>query len=114
MMNDVKPIYVTDTETGMEYTLEFNRDSVGFAERRGFEIDDVGKFPMSKVPELWFYAFRMHHKNVSREKTDKLLDKAGGWTAELLTRLGELYAAPFEAMSDEEKAENPPTVTIKL
>lgn len=114
MMRDVKPIIVTDAESGMEYTLEFNRESVVFAERRGFIIDDVERFPMSKIPELWFYAFRMHHKNVSREKTDKLLERAGGFTSDLLTRLGELYGVPFEAMSDDDKAENPPTVTIKL
>ena len=49
-MQDVKPIFVTDTETGMEYTLEFNRESVAFAERRGFEINDVARFPMTKAP----------------------------------------------------------------
>ena len=111
MMNDVKPIYVTDTESGMEYTLEFNRESVAFAERRGFEINDVARFPMTKVPELWFYAFRMHHKNFSRERTDKLLEGVGGFSEELLTRLGELYSAPFEAMSS---GDENPTVTVRL
>lgn len=112
-MNDVKPIYVTDNETGMEYTLEFNRESVAFAERRGFEINDVSRFPMTKVPELWFYAFRMHHKNVSRERTDKLLERIGGFSEDLLARLGELYAAPFEVMAQTDEGENP-TVTLKL
>lgn len=111
MMNDVKPIYVTDTETGMEYTLEFNRESVAFAERRGFEINDVARFPMTKAPELWFYAFRMHHKNVSRDRTDKLFDGIGGFNEDILTRLGELYTAPFDAMRN---GDENPTVTVRL
>lgn len=111
-MTDVKPIYVTDNETGVEYTLEFNRESVAFAERKGFEISDVARFPMTKVPELWYYAFRMHHKAVPREKTDKLLERAGGFNEDILARLGELYSAPFETIRDDDD-ENP-TVTVRL
>lgn len=110
---NVKPIYLTDTETGMEYTLEFNRESVVFAERHGFEINDVSRFPMTKVPELWYYAFRAHHKNLPREKTDKLLEWAGGFTEDLMVRLGELYAVPFESLTGGEAEENP-RVTVKL
>lgn len=112
-MNDVRPIIVKDDETGIEYTLEFNREAIRFAEARGFKISDVGDYPMTKIPELWFYAFRMHHKNVSRAKTDALLDGLGGIPDGLMERLGELYAAPFNTMTDGEDA-NPPTVTIKL
>ena len=68
----VKPIVIHDPDNNMDYTLEFNRDAIRFAEARRFDIDDVGRFPMTKVPELFFYAFRMHHMNISREKTDKI------------------------------------------
>lgn len=108
----VKPIIVTDNETGMEYTLEFTRDSIVFAERKGFEISDVSRFPMTKVPELWYYAFRAHHKGMPREKTDKLLERAGGFNEDLMVRLGELYALPFESLADAD--EENPTVTVKL
>ena len=105
----VKPIIIHDTENGIDYTLEFNRESVRFAEARGFDVDDVGKYPMTKLPELFFYAFRMHHKNVSREKTDRILfDDLGGMPNGMAERLGALYAAPFEALTnpDESKAKN--------
>lgn len=96
----VKPIILHDAEEGMDYTLEFDRDSVRFAEARGFDISDVGKFPMTKIPELFFYAFRMHHKNVSREKTDRILfDYLGGLPDGMAERLGALYSAPFEALT---------------
>lgn len=108
----VKPIIVTDNETGMEYTLEFTRDSIVFAERKGFEISDVSRFPMTKVPELWYYAFRAHQKGLTREKTDKLLERAGGFNEDLMVRLGELYALPFESLADVD--EENPTVTVKL
>lgn len=106
----VKPIIIHDAENGIDYTLEFNRESIRFAEQRGFDIDDVGKYPMTKIPELFYYAFRMHHKNVSREKTDRILfDDLGGLPDGAAERLGALYAAPFEALSnknDEKKAKN--------
>jgi len=113
MMKDVKPIIVTDDETGMEFTLEFTRESVRFAESRGFKIQDVSDYPMTKIPELWFYAFRANHKNVARNKTDELLDGLGGIPDGLLERLGELYAAPFSALTDGQTEENP-RVTVKL
>ena len=113
MKNDVKPIIVTDDETGVEYELEFTRETVKFAEARGFKINDVADFPMTKIPELWFYAFRAHHKNVSRAKTDALLDGLGGIPDGLLERLGELYAAPFSALTDGQTEENP-RVTVRM
>jgi hypothetical protein len=113
MSQNVKPIIVKDDETGLEYTLEFNREAVRFAEARGFKINDVADFPMTKIPELWFYAFRMHHKNVARAKTDALLDGLGGIPDGLLERLGELYAAPFAALTDGQTEENP-RVTVTL
>lgn len=103
----VKPIILTDNETGDEYTLEFSRESIRFAEQRGFDIDDVGKYPMTKLPELFFYAFRMHHKNVSREKTDRILfEDLNGMPKGMAERLGALYAAPFEALSNDGEGKN--------
>lgn len=99
----VKPIIIHDAENEIDYTLEFNRESVRFAEQRGFDIDDVSKYPMTKIPELFFYAFRMHHKNISREKTDRILfDDLGGLPEGAAERLGALYAAPFEALSNKD------------
>ena len=107
MNQNVKPIIVTDDDTGMEYTLEFTRESVRFAESRGFKINDVADYPMTKIPELWFYAFRAHHKNVARAKTDALLEGLGGIPDGLLARLGELYSVPFAALTDGQTEENP-------
>lgn len=113
MENDVKPIIVHDDETGMAFTLEFTRESVRFAEARGFKISEVADYPMTKIPELWFYAFRAHHKNIARARTDALLKGLGGIPDGLLERLGELYAAPFSALTDGQTEENP-HVTVEM
>ena len=112
----VKPIIIHDAENGTDYTLEFNRESIRFAEARGFDIDDVGRYPMTKIPELFFYAFRMHHKNISREKTDRFLfDDLGGLPEGAAERLGALYAAPFEALANkEEKPGKNPKMTVEM
>jgi len=110
----IKPIIIHDTENNIDYTLEFNRESIKFAEARGFVIGDVDRFPMTKMPELFFYAFRMHHKNVSREKTDRILfDDLGGLSEEVATRLGELYGVPYEALDNSGTVKNA-RMTVEL
>ena len=111
----VKPIILHDSEEQTDYTLEFNRESIRFAENRGFDISDVGKFPMTKLPELFFYAFRMHHPNVSREKTDRILfDDLGGLPEGVAERLGALYSAPFEALTSSGEPEKNARITVEF
>lgn len=111
----VKPIILHDNEGGNDYTLEFNRESIKFAEQRGFNIEDVGRYPMTKLPELFFYAFRMHHKNVSREKTDRILfDDLGGMPDGMAERLGALYGVPFEALTNSEEKRKNSKMTVEF
>ena len=98
----VKPIILH--VDGRDYTLEFSRESVKFAESRGFDLDDLAKFPMTKTYEFFYYAFRMHHKGLPRDKTDAIIDDGfggvGGIPENLLERLGKLYAEPFNVHGD--------------
>lgn len=96
----VNPIILHDEEHQKDYTLEFSRESVMFAEQRGFSIADLERYPMAKMPEFFFYAFRMHHPNISRSLTDKILfEMLGGMPEGMAERLGELYAVPYEALN---------------
>lgn len=109
MEEKVKPIVITDNATDEKYVLEFSRESIKFAELRGFNISDVTRLPMTKVPELFFYAFRMHHKNIARDKTDKILFEClGGLPDAMIERLADLYAAPLNTLhrSDDEEPKN--------
>lgn len=113
----IKPIEIKDNKTNDIFVLEFSRDTVRFAESRGFDIANIEHSPMTSISDLFFYAFRMHHPKVAKEKTDKMLfEELGGMPAGLLERLQELYVAPFEALtvvaSDDERKNSNLTVTF--
>lgn len=112
----VPSIKITDHETDTTYELDFCRDSVRFAEARGFKTDDVSDYPVTKIPEFWFYSFRMHHKNMAKNQTDALLDKMGGMTPQIAARLIELYnqAATSNNIQDDEDLAKNAKVTVEL
>ena len=112
-----KPLILTDNDTGDKYTLEFSRESVKFAEARGFDVEDVGKYPMTKVPDLFFYAFRKNHRGVPRERTDRMLfDDLKGLSPAAIERLLALYTAPFEALvvAEDDGGEKNARMTVEL
>ena len=51
--NKVSPIRITDPETNDTYVLEFSRESVRFAEQRGFKISELLDFPQSNIPAFF-------------------------------------------------------------
>lgn len=106
MKDIINPIVLRDTETGEVFTLEFSRESIRFAETRKFSISEVGDFPMTKIPDLFFYAFRKNHPNIPRSKTDKMFfDELGGFTTEQAQRLVQLYNVPMDALIKDEEEE---------
>ena len=110
----IKPVIIHDTENNRDYTLEFNRDAIKFAEGRGFRLQDVDNFPMSKVPEFFWYAFRMHHPSFSLRQAEEMLDRMGGMSDALGRRLGELWSVPFETLASEDGDAKNVTVTAEL
>ena len=112
-MEKVNPIILT-MEDGTEYTLEFSRKSIEFAEKRGFKMDELGDYMMTRVPELFYYSFRMHHPMMTKKPTDEILfDKLGGMSEEMLTRLGELHAQGYESLINSDESKNS-KVTITM
>ena len=111
-----KPIIITYHDYDEKYELDFNREAIRFAEQRGFDPHDVPKFPGTKINEFWYYAFRMHHKSLSRKQTDELLDKLGGLTPDMLERLVTLYAqaAQSNVLQDEEDLEKNGAATVEM
>lgn len=112
----VQPARVTDNDTGITYELDFSRESVRFAENRGFAVDEIAKFPVTRIPELFYYAFRKNHKNIARSQTDALLDDMGGVSSKLMERLMQLYnqAALAHVIAADEDAEKNEKVTVEL
>ena len=116
MADRVNPIVITHKETGDKYTLEFSRETVKFAESRGFAVNEVGDYPMTKLPELFYYSFRMHHKNMARSQTDAIMfDDLKGLYPEFIERLVQLYAAPMQALvKDEEDSGKNSKMTVEM
>lgn len=101
------PLTITDTDTGEVYTLDFDRAAVRFAEQRGFKILGISDSPETSVADLFFYAFRKNHKNVARDKTDKILDALGGLLSEEVQRLQELYSSSISSLNVDGERKNP-------
>ena len=111
----IKPITLRN-EIGDVYLLEFNRDSVKYAEAKGFKVQALEEgVSLSGIEELFFYSFRMHNPEVSKANSDKILyEELGGLHEGMLERLVELYLAPFNTlMSSEESAKNS-KMTVEL
>lgn len=116
MEERINPARITDHETGDVYELDFNRESIRFAERNGFKLDEVTVYPVTRISELFYYAFRKNHRKVARDKTDKLIERWGGLPEKLLARLVDLYnqAATFNVVQVDEDAEKNTSLTLEL
>lgn len=112
----VNPVRLTVNSTGKTYELDFNRDSVRFAEAHGFEVDNITRFPATKIPEFFYFAMRKNHKGLSRTQTDNIFEEIGGVTGKVLARLIALYnqAALAHVIADDEDYEKNAKVTVEM
>lgn len=112
----VNPIRITLQSSGETYELDFNRESVRFAEMHGFELDNVTRFPASKIPEFFYFAFRKNHKKLSRTQVDDIFEEIGGVTGKVLSRMIALYnqAALTHVIASDEDYEKNARVTVEM
>lgn len=113
----VNPMRVIDNETGREYILDFNRETIAFAEDKGFTWDAVSDRIVTLVPFIWWVAFRRYYPRMARDKTDKILEDKGGIKPKELKRLKELWdqcLAPLIADDDDEEDAKNAKVTVVL
>ena len=112
----LNPMVITDPENGSEYTLEFSRRSISKVEQAGFNINLIETQSMTMIPLMFWGAFLMHHPQMTREQTDKILfDGLGGLSEEEMGYLGRLYAVPFESLiASEGKETNPRKMAVKF
>lgn len=112
----VNPIRITLNDTDDTYELDFSRESVKFAEMHGFELDNVTRFPTTKIPEFFYFAMRKNHKGLPRTKTDDIFEKIGGVSGKMLSRLIALYnqAALTNVIAADEDYEKNAQVTVEM
>ena len=116
-MENVKPIILNDKANNVQYTLEFNKESVKFAEDRGFSLDDMrnGRNEYKNLELLFFCSFRMHHKNLPMDKAMKILyDDLGGYPKGMLERMITLYQQPYASLVSEEETAKNPQMSVEL
>jgi hypothetical protein len=90
---------------GKEYVLEFNRKAIEMMEKRGFIAEDAIKTPLTSLPVLFNGAFQTHHKGITLETTNKMLDNLKDTTG-LISKLTEMYNEPILALIDDTDEKN--------
>lgn len=101
---------------GDVYELDFNREAIRFAEGKGFKLEEVDEYPVTRISELFYYSFRMHHRSVAKDKTDKLMEAWGGLPESVLKRLILLYDQTrlSNNIQIDEDAEKNSAVTVEM
>ena len=112
----LRPMVISDPDTGKEYTLEFSRKTVAKAEQAGLDVNRLESASMTMIPLLFWGAFLMHHPHMTKDQTDKILfDGLGGLNENEMAYLGKLYAAPFQTLiSNEGDGANPRKMAVKF
>lgn len=113
--NEIRPVVLTD-ENGKVYTLEFDAESVKYAQERGFNSSEIDVKPMVVIPQLFKYSFRKNHKNVSNYVIDTIWKELteDGMPEGLIERLMLLYVKPMECLATKEDSGKNSRVTVEL
>lgn len=110
-------IKFTDPKTNNEYTLEYDRDSVRFAEELGVNIIELvrGKVkPATLWTQLFYSALHKNHPTITQSDSDDIWTRVSN-KAEVAEVLQEMIAEPYEQMlADDNGADPKNAVTIKL
>lgn len=97
---------ITFTYEGKEYTLEYNRKVVkNIMERRGFNLSEVDAKPVTLLPLLFWGSFQMHHKGITQDTTDLMLERFKNKES-LFEKLSEMYVEPANVLFEEPDEEN--------
>ena len=85
---------------GLDYTLEFTRNSIVTMERNGFNVTELQSKPMTRFSQLFAGAFLAHHKSVKQSEIDKIFAALGN-KEKLLTSLVDMYNEPLSTLIED-------------
>lgn len=95
-----KKIYLTDPTTNVKYTIEYDRDSVVYAESIGFDASKAASAYGTDMVTVFRAGFHKNHPFVAKDVVygiwDRIADKQG-----LFTVLMEMFMEPFNALMQE-------------
>lgn len=95
-----RQIHLTDPVTGLGYTLEFDRDSVVYAESIGFSIAKVRDAVATDMITLFRAAFHKHHPAIGKDDAYAIWDRIPS-KQELFELLMDMFQEPFNALIEE-------------
>lgn len=104
-----QPITLRDETNGDTFVLEYTRNTCVFINNAGFNFNKITDNPEEMIPLLFYGAFRKNHKRITKEQSDKMLERMGGLTKKFFDRLVELYLSGRESLvidDDEYDAKN--------
>ena len=99
---DIKPVNsITFEENGKKYCLEYDRDSVLRMESAGFKPGNSGETPMLELTMLWAGAFYKHHRSVSSNMIEKLLNTRTN-KSKLLEKLRDMFSETYNSVFNDD------------
>ena len=104
-MSDIQKVNQINFEyMGKEYCLEYTPDTIKRMEANGFNINEIGDKPATRIEQLWRGAFLANHRRVSDTVVKELYRKMKDKEA-LLKKLSEMYNNALEYLLPDEDDE---------
>ena len=101
-------IKITDTENNRVYVLDFDLESIKYAQNNGFLWEEIDTRSATLIPLIWYTLFRRHEKNVSMAEAEKLLKRLGGMSEALIVHIRQLWEQTLAPLyADEEDTYDP-------
>lgn len=110
----VKPITLTDTESGKKYVLEFSRATVKVAEQNGFDKELIDSQPTLQITRLFYASFLKNHPNMTFAKAEKVIDELKGLPKKMIERLVQLYNYASDTLIRDEDEDEEALKNAKL
>ena len=88
------------TYDGVDYELEYSRQSVKTMESRGFVLDEMTSKPMTMIPMLYEGAFIKNCRGIKRKEMDDIYDGISDKTG-FIQALAELYAETLSTLTED-------------
>lgn len=89
---------------GKRYCLEYTPESIKQMEAAGFNINDLGDKPATRIEQLWAGAFLANHRKTSSTVIRALYGKMKN-KDQLLQKLSEMYNSALNYLLPDEDAE---------
>lgn len=100
-----KPGQINFEYNGKRYCLEYTRETVKQMESAGFNINQIGDMPATRIEQLWEGAFLAHHRRVIGDGIAMEIYKEIDDKKALLKKLAEMYNATLSYLLPDEDDE---------